>query len=461
MTPARRHDATHLVSFDEAMPAPDLRRAEGKALRSATPRSCHGAWEPAHDRTDPVELLVESSRTRDQSLVPLRWARMSASPFAFLRGSALVMAHDLAGTAAAGIDVQLCGDAHLANFGVFASPERQLVFDLNDFDETWPGPFEWDLKRLGASIVVAARANGFDDVSGRRAVLEAAGTYRDWMERFATMTHLDVWYARTDVRELIELLNPVLRRRVEQRLGGIEAKNHLRALEKLTVMVDGRRQIVPDPPIVERFEGTELQRRLETVLTQYRRSLTPDRRALFDRYRFVDFARKVVGVGSVGTRCWIAVFQGPNGGPLFLQLKEARDAAPQLALGANAPAHHGERVVIGQRMLQATSDVLLGWGTDSDDGIDYYVRQLWDAKGSVDVAGLKPAAFSVYASFCGWALARTHARTGDSVAIGGYLGRSARFAEAIADFAGAYADQTEHDHGRLLAAIERGVISAG
>jgi uncharacterized protein (DUF2252 family) len=378
---------------------------------------------------------------------------MVASPFAFLRGAALVMAHDLASTPQSGIEVQLCGDAHLLNFGVFNSPERRLMFDLNDFDETAPGPFEWDVKRLAASIVVAAREKGFDRVAARRAVLEAVGSYQDWMERYSAMTHLDVWYSRLEVNEMLELLTPSVRKLSTKRVDRMAAKNHLKALDKLTTVVDGRRRIVDDPPLVEHVAVDEVRRRLESVFRQYRTSLASDRRALFDHYRFVDFARKVVGVGSVGTRCWIGLFQGPNGGPLFLQVKEARGAAPDLALGRNSTLHAGRRVVQGQRLLQATSDVLLGWATDRATGIEYYVRQLWDAKGSVDVATMSAVAFPVYAEWCGRALARGHARTGDSAKISGYLGSSARFAEAIADFAEAYADQTERDHAALRTSL--------
>jgi len=448
--------APGLVAFDAPVVSPAERRELGRQRRTLTPRSSHGAWQPATDRPDPIEVLVESSRTRDQELLPLRYERMSASPFAFLRGSALVMAHDLASAPSSGIEVQLCGDAHLANFGVYASPERRMVFDLNDFDETSPGPFEWDVKRLAASIAVAAKENGLDRVGARRAVMAAVGSYRDWMERYSAMSYLEVWYAKLDASELIELLQPSQRRATLQRLQRATGKTHLKALSKLTTEVDGRRVIVDDPPIVQHIEGINTQQRLIDVFSQYRDSLPSDKRALFDRYRFVDFARKVVGVGSVGTRCWIGLFQGPNGGPLFLQVKEARPAAPQVALGRAGAEHEGQRVVAGQRLLQATSDIMLGWATDqhSPTGpIHYYVRQLWDAKGSVDLTVLRPNMFTVYGTFCGWALARGHARSSDSVAIAGYLGTSARFAEAIADFAEAYVDQTERDHAALVRSL--------
>lgn len=451
-------------AFDARVAAPDERAQDGKALRKRVPRSTHGVWEPASDRPDPVELLVDQGRDRVPELVPLRFERMAASPFAFLRGSAIVMAHDLARTPSTALDVQLCGDAHLANFGLFASPERRLVFDLNDFDETAPGPFEWDLKRLAASLVVAARANGFDRITARRSVLDAVAQYRDWTDRYAQMTHLQVWYARIDVRELLgtRAAAALSRRRLSAHLARAEAKDHVRALAKLTTVTDGRRRIVDDPPVVEHIASEdELLPRLEAVFSEYRATLSADRRALFDRYRFVDFARKVVGVGSVGTRCWVALFEGPNGGPLFLQLKEANRSVIELARDRRLVAHQGQRVVDGQRMLQATSDVLLGWATDEPSGRHYYVRQMWDAKGSIDVTLLGPAAFGSYAGFCGWALARAHARTGDSVAIRGYVGSSERFAESIADFAEAYADQTERDHTALVAALADGVLAGG
>ena len=456
---AKSSARTGLTAFDDPVPSPADRLAAGRAHRATVPRSSHGLWEPPADRRDPVEVLVESNRSRLPDLVPLRSARMAVSPFTFLRGSAVVMAHDLATTPDAGIEVQLCGDAHLANFGVFASPERRLMFDLNDFDETFPGPFEWDLKRLAASIVVAARANRFDEITARRLVLDAAAQYRYWMERYSQMTHLEVWYSSIDVRELVAMQSGSNRRKVEQHLTRIEAKTHLRALDKLTTVVDGRTRIIDDPPVVEHVVADDvLVPRLGAIFDRYRSTLAAERRALFDRYRYVDFARKVVGVGSVGTRCWMTLLQGPNGGPLFLQLKEANHSVIEQARGLTGLGHQGQRVVEGQKMLQAASDVLLGWADDEPTGRHYYVRQLWDAKGSADLAHTGPAQFGDYTGACGWALARAHARTGDSATISGYLGRSDRFGQALADFAVAYADQTERDHARLLAAIERGVV---
>lgn len=449
-----------IAAFDTPIPSPEERRLAGKQQRETVPRSSHAVWEPPTDRRDPIEVLIESNRGRIEDLIPLRYARMSVSPFTFLRGSAKVMAYDLVSGPSTDLEVRLCGDAHLSNFGAFASPERRLMFDLNDFDEASPGPFEWDVKRLAASIDIAGRDNGFDSGDRRRAVFEAASAYRDWMQRYADMTHLEVWYARIEMRDLLDSMANLKRRDEERMLEKAESKDHIKALNKLTSMVDGRRQILDDPPIVlrARLGSHDQPERVVALVASYRASLTADRLELLDRYRFVDFARKVVGVGSVGTRCWIALFQGPNGGPLFLQVKEARQSVVSIARRTKPAKHFGQRVVEGQRMLQATSDVLLGWGTDKVDGAHYYVRQLWDAKWSADVSAMGPSELAHYAGHCGWALARAHARTGDSVAISGYIGNSDRFAEAIADWAAAYADQTERDHAALLDAIAHGVL---
>jgi uncharacterized protein (DUF2252 family) len=455
---ARRRKPSSLVAFDAPIASPEERRLAGRAQRSVLARSAHADWNPPADRRDPVEVLIESNRERMKDLVPVRYERMSVSPFAFLRGSSLLMAYDLAAAPSTDLRVRLCGDAHLSNFGVFASPERRLMFDLNDFDEASHGPFEWDVKRLAASIVVAGRENGFDAVATRRAVLDAVAAYRDWMERYAGMTHLEVWYARIEVRDLLDTLAASQRKAMSREIQRARNKNHLKALDRLTTMVDGRRRIVDDPPLVMHVDDLvpNLQARLMQLFAEYRESLSTDRQSLFDRYRFVDFARKVVGVGSVGTRCWIALFQGPNGGPLFLQVKEATQSVISVASGSTPAQHFGQRVVEGQRMLQASSDIMLGWATDQATGVHYFVRQLWDSKWSADISSMGPFAFGLYAGHCGWALARAHARTGDSVGIHGYIGASERFGEAIADWATAYADQTERDHATMLAAIERG-----
>ena len=404
-------------------------------------------------------MMIKVSEGRLQDLVPVRNRRMLESPFAFFRGSALPMALDLASTPASGIDVQLCGDAHLLNFGIFASPERSLVFDLNDFDETWPGPFEWDVKRLAASAVIAARHLGCDAADQTRAAQAGVRAYRGWMDQYAALTHLDVWYAKLKAQGLLDLMAPSDRRTTKRVIDKALVRDHLAALNKLTEVVDGRNRIVPDPPLVVRLDSDEvIARELPPMVEAYRATLTSDRRALFDRYRLVDVARKVVGVGSVGTRCWILLFQGPNGGPLFLQAKESGISAPQAAGLPGPMMHQGERVVDGQRKLQATSDVLLGWTTAPETGFHYYIRQLWDAKGSADVTSMTPAALATYAGACGWALARAHARTGDSSAIAGYLGNTSRFDEALAAFAHVYADQNERDYQAFRKAADNGVL---
>ena len=439
------------------LPPPEERRRAGRARRADVPRRAHAGWESPAGRADPVEVLVESCRSRVPELVPIRFRRMLASPFTFFRGAALVMAHDLAACPTSGLAVQLCGDAHLANFGVFASPERTLVFDLNDFDETWPGPFDWDVRRLVTSVVLAAQDNGFTAGAAATAARAAAAAYRTWMDRYAAMTQLEVWYARLDAEELRDLMAPSHRRTAQQVLDKAGGRNHHGALSKLTELVDGRRRIVPDPPIVTRVEGFAPDA-LAAMVEGYRATLATERQELFDRYRLVDLARKVVGVGSVGTRCWIALFQGPNGGPLFLQVKEAGVAAPAAAGWPGPAVHQGQRVVDGQRRLQAASDVLLGWTTNPIDGVEYYVRQLWDAKGSADVATMSPGGLATYAAGCGWALARAHARCGDAAAIAGYLGRSDTFVDAVVAFGFAYAEQTVRDHAALRAAADHGRV---
>jgi uncharacterized protein (DUF2252 family) len=358
-----------------------------------------------------------------------------------------------------GLEVQLCGDAHVSNFGVFASPERHLLFDLNDFDETWPGPFEWDVKRLAASVALAAAANGLPDEAGRATAVACVTAYRQWMRRYSEMTHLDVWYASLDADNLRDLMTRSDRRSVDETLQRAARKDHLKALAKLTTVVDGRRQIVPDPPFVTRAtQDPEIVDQLDDILDGYRESLLHDRRALFDRYRLVDVARKVVGVGSVGTRCWIALFQGPNGGPLFLQIKEAGVASPQAAGYPGLDGHNGERVVRGQRMLQSASDVLLGWTTAPRSGVEYYVRQLWDSKGSAVIEAMTPTMLTTYTEACGWALARAHARTADSCQIAGYLGNSTTFDTALAEFGMRYARQAIADHDQWRQAAGDGRI---
>ncbi|MFJ6138726.1 DUF2252 domain-containing protein [Kitasatospora sp. NPDC092286] len=448
------------------MTSPAERRRRGRAARERVSRSSHGRWIPAADRPDPVGVLERQGADRVAELLPIRYGRMADSSFAFLRGSAAVMAADLAAGPDTGLIVQLCGDAHLLNFGVYASPERALLFDVNDFDETYPGPFEWDVKRLAASVAVAARDNGNDEDSARRAALAAAHGYATAMRRLAGHGELDVWYARIDTGDLLPLLRkPRQRKRAEASLARARRRTSLQAFGKLTETKDGRRRIISDPPLIQSLPRTEF-RAVGQVFSDYRATLADDRRVLLDRYRFVDAARKVVGVGSVGTRCYILLLEGRDErDPLFLQIKEAgrsvlEDHLPAVRPDAEVPvAHGGHRVVTGQHLMQAASDIFLGW-TAGPAGRHFYGRQLRDMKGSVEVADLTPGGFRAYADLCGRTLARAHARSGDRLAIAGYLGGADTFAEAVADFAVRYADQTVLDHAALLAAIENGSVKA-
>ena len=453
------------------MDAPE-RAAAGKAARSEAPRSAHAAWDPAADR-DPVAILEQQALTRVPELVPIRHGRMAASPFAFFRGAAAVMAADLARTPVSGLDVQACGDAHLSNFGAFAAPDRRLVFDLNDFDESLPGPWEWDLKRLAASFAIAGRENGFKRKERAAAVLAAARGYREAMRAFGAQSNLEVWYARLDVDSVIGEIEaePKLTAQVRKGVAKAQAKDSMRALEKLTHVVDGELRILADPPLIvpaEELMPADETRDLEQVLLQvldsYRATLPGDRQHLLDGYRFRHLARKVVGVGSVGTRAWIVLLTGADDGdPLFLQAKEAEASVLEPYAGAGRFENHGQRVVEGQRLMQAASDIFLGWcpaiGVDGRQR-DFYVRQLWDWKRSVDVERLTPHGLELYGRICGWTLARAHARSGDRIAIAAYLGGGDSFDRAIAEFAERYADQSERDHAALLAAIDSGRLAA-
>jgi uncharacterized protein (DUF2252 family) len=452
--------------------SPAERAAAGKAARVEAPRSSHGEWEPAAGRADPVELLEAQAASRVGQLVPLRYGRMLASPFAFFRGAAAVMAADLAPTPASGFTAQLCGDAHLSNFGGFASPERQLLFDVNDFDETLPGPWEWDVKRLAASIAVAGRENGFDRGRRRRVVAAAAAEYRRSMRELAAMGNLDVWYQRLDLDAIAEGWSTAVgakqRRAFERNVAKTRGKGRERAFAKLTHEVDGRVRIVSEPPLIVPVgeligeEGEGLEARAQEILGAYAETLGADCRILFDSYRFVDAAVKVVGVGSVGTRAWIVLLLGRDeGDPLFLQIKEAQRSVLEPYTAPSRYEQQGERVVQGQRLVQAASDLLLGWVTaEGLDGErrDFYVRQLWDAKGSAQVERMGPRAMTAYAEICGTTLAHAHARGGDRVAIAAYLGKGTAFDQAIAEFAEAYADQNERDHAALREAAEAGRI---
>jgi uncharacterized protein (DUF2252 family) len=443
--------------------------AIGRAARRAAPRSSHAGWAPAPHRRDPVDVIEQESADRVPELVPIRHGRMLVSPFTFFRGAASVMAADLARTPTSGVAVQLCGDAHLSNFGLFAAPDRQLVFDLNDFDETHAGPWEWDVKRLAASIEIAGRDRRFRPKQRRDAVLAAVRRYRRAMREFAGMSTLDVWYSRVDGSSRVVDGDvaageaAAVRRTVEK----ARRRDNLRALSRLTEVVDGRLRIASDPPLVERVEDLlpaddahDTHEEMQRVLDGYVASLPDDRRHLISSYRFVDLARKVVGVGSVGTRAWIILMEGRDGqDPLMLQAKEAGASVLEEHTGPSRYANHGERVVQGQRLMQAASDILLGWlHTTGIDGRprDFYVRQLWDGKGSADVESMSPRRLATYGELCAWTLARAHARSGDRIAIAGYLGSGDAFDRAVARFAGAYAEQNEADFAALQRAVEDG-----
>jgi uncharacterized protein (DUF2252 family) len=456
---------------------PAERVALGKTARAQAPRSSHGDWEPAADRADPVAILEQQALSRVPELVPLRYSRMLASAFAFFRGGAAIMAADLAPTPQSGIRVQLCGDAHLSNFGAFAAPDRDLVFDVNDFDETLPGPWEWDLKRLVASIEIAARERGFDRAERDRVVLASVREYRQTMRRLAELTNLDLWYLRLDLSATLERWGSAdaareQRKAFDRSIAKGRAKDRMRAFSKLTCRVDGELRIVSDPPIivpVEELASAEQiehgAERLKAILHTYRASLGAAQRRLFESYRYVDTARKVVGVGSVGTRTWIALFVGRDeDDPLFLQVKEAQESVLEPFAGQSEFGHRGERVVEGQRLTQAAGDILLGW--TSAKGLDdveraYYVRQLWDQKTTAPVETMSPRRLDTYAQMCGSTLARAHARSGDRIAIAAYLGASDTFDLALARFATAYADQNERDYAGFKETIAAGRISAG
>ncbi|QJT01249.1 DUF2252 domain-containing protein [Streptomyces asoensis] len=442
------------------MTTPTDRAGRGRDARKRVSRSAHALWLPSVDRPDPVAVLERQGRDRLPELLPIRYGRMAASPFAFLRGSAALMAADLASQPHTGLTVQLCGDAHLLNFGLYASPERGLLFDLNDFDETFPGPFEWDVKRLAASVAVAARENGHPEPRVHRAALEAVAAYRTAIRRLSRLDELAVWYERIDAELLLPLLRSARRRgRAGGSLTRARRRTSLQALGKLTEVVDGRRRIIHDPPLIEPA-GASDSAALRKIFSDYRSTLTEERRLLLDRYRFVDAARKVVGVGSVGTRCFIVLLAGRDtDDPLFLQIKEARASVLEEHLPSGPYVHPGHRVVAGQRLLQAAGDVFLGWMTGPQSRA-FYWRQLRDLKSSAGVAGMSPADLAAYARLCGTALARAHARSGDRIAIAGYLGGADTFERAVADFALAYADRTAADHAMLGAAVAAGVVSA-
>ena len=452
------------------------RVARGKAARKEVPRARHGLFEPVSTRADPVELLERQAKTRVPELVPIRYGRMLVSPFTFYRGAAMIMAHDLAATPRSGLTVQCCGDAHLSNFGVFASPERRLMFDVNDFDETLPGPWEWDVKRLAVSMLIAARDNGFRAKEQDQIVLDSVGRYRTAMAEFAGMKDLDVWYSHLDIGSAIQefgsQFKPRVVKRAEKQLAKARTKDSMTAFAKLTHVVDGKVQIVDQSPLIVPIEqlaqGQARERlfdELHQLLRGYRDTLEFDRRVLLEHFDLTDFARKVVGVGSVGTRAWIALLLGRDSqDPLFLQIKEAEASVMEEFLGPSEFPNHGERVVVGQRLMQATSDIFLGW-LHVDAGLDgkardFYVRQLKDWKGSAEIEQMVPEGMATYGKLCGWTLARAHARSGDRIAIAAYLGKGDSFDRAIVEFSKAYADQNQRDYQELAAAVKSGRITA-
>jgi uncharacterized protein (DUF2252 family) len=456
---------------------PAERVARGKTVRAEVPRTSHAKFERPEGWPDPISLLEEQAKSRVPDLVPVRYGRMMVSPFTYYRGAALPMASDLAATPVTGLAVQACGDAHLSNFGLFGSAERRLMFDVNDFDETLPGPWEWDVKRLAASLEVAARGNGVAVKQRREIVMAAVGQYRQAMRQFAGMTDLDVWYARADIDELRAQFDTQLQERqrkaLDKGLAKARTRDSMEELAKLTRMVDGEPRIISQPPVlvpVDELLPTETTRHglktwINSLIGQYRRTLETDRRYLLEQYEFCDMARKVVGVGSVGTRCWIVLMLGrDDNDPLFLQVKEAEASVLSRFVGASKYKNQGQRVVAGQRLMQASSDIFLGWQhvAAAPDGKprDFYVRQLRDWKFSIDIETMVPEGMRMYGALCGWTLARAHARSGDRIAIGAYLGSSDVFDRAITEFAAAYADQNERDHQALVDAVNSGQITA-
>jgi uncharacterized protein (DUF2252 family) len=457
--------------------SPAERVERGRTARAQVPRESHAMFERQPDRPDPLSLLEGQAATRVPDLVPVRWGRMAASPFSYYRGAALPMASDLADTPMSGLAVQACGDAHLSNFGVFGSAERRLVFDVNDFDETLPGPWEWDVKRLAASMEVAARESGFGGKDRRQIVAATVARYRRAMRDFAQMKDLDVWYAHADMDELRAQFDSQLKKRqrklVSKGLAKARTRDSMQEVAKLTRMVDGKPRIISEPPLIvpiddllpRQMDRKAFEAELTDLLAKYRRTLETDRKFLLDQFEFADMARKVVGVGSVGTRCWIVLMLGRDeNDPLFLQVKEAEESVLSHFVGTSKYTNQGQRVVAGQRLMQASSDIFLGWqrieaGLDGRQR-DFYVRQLRDWKFSVDIQAMIPHGMQLYGQLCGWTLARAHARSGDRIAIAAYLGGSDVFDRAITEFAVAYADQNERDYQALVQAIKDGRITA-
>jgi uncharacterized protein (DUF2252 family) len=454
----------------------DERIARGKAARQEVPRSSHAHFEATEVRVDPVELLERQAETRVPELVPIRYGRMLVSPFTFYRGAAMIMAHDLAATPRSGLVVQCCGDAHLSNFGAFASPERRLVFDINDFDETLPGPWEWDVKRLATSMLIAAADNGFAVKDQDKVVLETVAAYRNALRDFAGMNNLAVWYSQLDIDSVVKEFSGQFKTKIvsrtEKALAKARTRDNMSAFNKLTEVVDGKVRIVDQSPLIVPIEKIAVGEDIDAIFDElrmlirvYRESLEFDRRILIEEFHLQDFARKVVGVGSVGTRAWIGLMMGRDGNdPLFLQIKEAEASVLEPFLGASEFANHGQRVVTGQRLMQAVSDIFLGWvhnpkGFDGK-ARDFYVRQLKDWKASAEIERMVPEGMTAYGRLCGWTLARAHSRSGDRIAIASYLGGGNTFDRAILDFSKAYAAQNERDYKELADAVKAGRVVA-
>jgi uncharacterized protein (DUF2252 family) len=442
----------------EIFPTAAERLAAGRALRDRVPRSSHSAWTPPADRADPLSLIAATCSGRVDALIPLRNARMAESPFTFLRGTSEIMAADLARTPISGLLVQLCGDAHCLNFGAFATPERRLIFDVTDFDETAPGPWEWDIKRLAASLVLAARSIKLKEANASTAVVSAARSYRLKMLEFATASALQTWYSRIDAASIALDANPEHRRREKQIADSAHAHSMRAAIDKFTLPAGPARRFRDVPPLLFHpapQDGSEFG--IDRLLASYAQTLAPEVRVLFDRYRLVDHAVKVSGVGSIGTLCSVALLQADVDDALILQIKQASRSVLEPYAGESRFANHGERVVRGQRLMQRSSDMLLGWGTSETH--DFYVRQYRDKKGTVEIAALDGFGLREYAQLCGWTLARAHARSGDAAGIAGYLGKADTFDKALVRFGLLYADQVEQDHAAFLAAADAGKIA--